>query len=54
VQSSASAGDLGRVAATQGPGLIGCLLTTFSAAKAMVWRLGLPFVGVHHALGHIN
>jgi N6-L-threonylcarbamoyladenine synthase len=53
-RSGASASDLGRVAATRGPGLIGCLLTTFSAGKAMAWRLGLPFVGVHHALGHIN
>jgi N6-L-threonylcarbamoyladenine synthase len=42
------------VAATRGPGLTGCLLTTFSAAKAIAWSLGAPFVGVHHALGHIN
>jgi N6-L-threonylcarbamoyladenine synthase len=53
-RSGAAASDLGRVAATRGPGLIGCLLTTFSAGKAMAWRLGVPFVGVHHALGHIN
>jgi len=45
---------LSRIAATQGPGLIGCLLTAFSAAKAMAWRSGIPFVGVHHLLGHLN
>jgi len=53
-QSGVRASDLGRLAVTRGPGLIGCLLTTFSAAKAIAWRLGLPFVCVHHAIGHIN
>jgi N6-L-threonylcarbamoyladenine synthase len=43
-----------RIAVTQGPGLVGSLLTTFSAAKAMAWREGLPWVGVHHLLGHLN
>lgn len=46
--------DLSLIAATQGPGLIGCLLTTFSAAKALAWRLKIPFAPVHHALGHFN
>jgi N6-L-threonylcarbamoyladenine synthase len=48
------ASDLSRVAVTQGPGLIGCLLTTFCAAKAIAWRLEIPFVGVHHVLGHLH
>jgi len=43
-----------RIAVTQGPGLVGCLLTTFSAAKAIAWRLRKPWVGVHHLLGHLN
>ena len=46
--------DLDRIAVTQGPGLVGSLLSTFSAAKAMAWREGLPWVGVHHLLGHLN
>ena len=46
--------QLDRIAVTQGPGLVGSLLTTFSAAKAMAWREGLPWVGVHHLLGHLN
>ncbi len=46
--------DLDRLAVTQGPGLVGCLLTTFSAAKAIAWREGLPWVPVHHLLGHLN
>ena len=43
-----------RIAVTQGPGLVGSLLTTFSASKAMAWRQGIPWVGVHHLLGHLN
>ena len=46
--------DLDRIAVTQGPGLVGSLLSTFSASKAMAWREGLPWVGVHHLLGHLN
>ena len=53
-QAGIKATDLGGIAVTKGPGLIGCLLTTFSAAKALAWRLGITFVGVHHALGHFN
>jgi N6-L-threonylcarbamoyladenine synthase len=53
-QAGVKATDLGRIAATQGPGLIGCLLTTFSAAKAMAWQLKIPFQSVHHVLGHMN
>lgn len=45
---------LDRIAATQGPGLVGSLLTTFSAAKVLAWRHGLPCVPVHHVLGHLN
>jgi N6-L-threonylcarbamoyladenine synthase len=53
-QAGVEAPGLGRVAATQGPGLVGCLLTTFSAGKALAWRHGLPFVPVHHLYGHLN
>jgi N6-L-threonylcarbamoyladenine synthase len=43
-----------RIAVTQGPGLVGSLLSTFSASKAMAWREAIPWVGVHHLLGHLN
>lgn len=46
--------NLDRIAVTQGPGLVGCLLTTFSAAKAIAWKEGIPWVPVHHLLGHLN
>ena len=41
------------VCATRGPGLIGALLVGFSAAKAIAWALGKPFVGVNHILAHL-
>jgi N6-L-threonylcarbamoyladenine synthase len=46
--------DLDRIAVTRGPGLVGSLLATFSASKAVAWRMGIPWVGVHHLLGHLN
>ncbi len=46
--------DIDRIAVTQGPGLVGSLLCTFSAAKALAWREDIPWVGVHHLLGHLN
>ncbi len=43
-----------RIAVTQGPGLVGSLLTLFSASKALAWREGIPWVPVHHLLGHLG
>jgi N6-L-threonylcarbamoyladenine synthase len=46
--------QLDRIAVTRGPGLVGSLLATFSASKAIAWHQGLEWVGVHHLLGHLN
>lgn len=46
--------DLGAVAVTEGPGLVGSLLVGVSFAKAAAWARGLPLVGVHHIAGHIE
>jgi N6-L-threonylcarbamoyladenine synthase len=46
--------DLGAVAVTQGPGLIGSLLVGVSFAKAAALAAGLPLVAVHHLAGHIE
>ena len=53
VEAGIDGTDLGAVAATVGPGLVGSLLVGLSAAKALalVWKL--PFVGVNHLEGHI-
>jgi N6-L-threonylcarbamoyladenine synthase len=45
--------DIDAVAATNGPGLSGALLTGLSAAKAIAWQRELPFVGVNHIEAHI-
>jgi N6-L-threonylcarbamoyladenine synthase len=53
-QAGLTPNDIGAVAATQGPGLVGALLVGFSFAKAYAFARGLPFVGVNHLEGHIN
>ncbi len=53
-QAGVKPAALDRIAVTRGPGLVGSLLCTFSAAKALAWREGIPWVGVHHLLGHLN
>jgi N6-L-threonylcarbamoyladenine synthase len=53
-QAGVTLAGIDRIAVTQGPGLVGSLLSTFSASKAMAWREGIPWVGVHHLLGHLN
>lgn len=52
--AGAAAADLGAIAVTQGPGLVGSLLVGVSFAKALasVWQL--PLVPVHHLAGHIE
>src|ERR671936_1839979 len=46
--------DVGAIAVTQRPGLVGSLLVGVSFAKAMAAAAGLPLVGVHHLAGHIE
>ena len=45
--------EIGLVAATYGPGLIGGLLVGLSMAKALSLAWQVPFVGVNHVEGHI-
>ena len=47
------ASDLDGVAMTAGPGLVGSLLVGLSFGKAFAYAQGLPFVGVHHLVGHL-
>jgi len=46
--------ELGAIAVTQGPGLVGSLLVGVSFAKAAASAAGLPLVAVHHLAGHIE
>ncbi len=45
--------DLGAVAATYGPGLIGALLIGVSSAKALALAWDVPFVAVNHLEAHL-
>ncbi len=45
--------DIGLVAPTAGPGLIGALLVGLSAGKALAFARGVPLVGVNHLEGHL-
>ncbi len=45
--------DIGLVAPTAGPGLIGALLVGLSAGKAIAFARGVPLVGVNHLEGHL-
>ena len=45
--------EIGLVAATAGPGLIGALLVGLSAAKALAYARGIPLVPVNHLEGHL-
>ena len=46
-------GDLGAVAVTRGPGLVGSLLVGVNMAKGLCLSSGLPLLGVNHLWGHI-
>jgi N6-L-threonylcarbamoyladenine synthase len=52
-QAGVTQDSLSAVAATAGPGLVGSLLVGLSFGKALAFRLGVPFVGVHHLEGHL-
>ncbi len=52
-EAGLSARDLGGVAYTAGPGLVGALLVGASCARALAWSLDVPAIGVHHMEGHL-
>jgi len=45
--------DLDLVAATRGPGLVGCLLVGMGLARGLASAWERPFVGVNHLWGHV-
>ena len=52
-RADTSAEQLGGVAFTAGPGLIGALLTGAALARSLAYAWGVPAVGVHHLEGHL-
>ncbi len=51
-ESGASAGQIGAVAVTNEPGLIGSLLVGLMAAKTLAWVWDVPLVAVNHVYAH--
>ncbi len=45
--------DLGLIAVTKGPGLLGSLLVGISFAKSLSLGLGIPLLGINHIHAHI-
>ena len=45
--------DIGAVAVTAGPGLVGALLVGVASAKAIATARGLPLIAVDHLQGHV-
>jgi N6-L-threonylcarbamoyladenine synthase len=46
-------GDIGGVAYTAGPGLVGALLVGATLGRSLAWAWGIPSVAVHHMEGHL-
>jgi N6-L-threonylcarbamoyladenine synthase len=46
--------DIGGIAVTHGPGLIGALMVGLSTAKALAFGIGVPLIGVNHLEAHIS
>ena len=49
-----SLADIGSVAVTQGPGLVGSLLVGLSFGKSIAYACGIPLLSVDHLEGHIR
>lgn len=54
LEAGVHAKELGAIAVTRGPGLVGALLVGFSFAKAMGHALSIPVIGVNHLDGHLH
>ena len=52
-RAGATLEDIGLIAATQGPGLVGALLVGLTTAKALAAARGLPLAPVDHLHGHV-
>ena len=46
-------GAVDAIAATVGPGLVGCLLVGANYGRGLALAAGLPFIGVNHLEGHV-
>ncbi|MBN1635845.1 MAG: tRNA (adenosine(37)-N6)-threonylcarbamoyltransferase complex transferase subunit TsaD, partial [Deltaproteobacteria bacterium] len=54
LQAGLTLKDMGGIAVTQGPGLVGALLVGISYAKALAYGLDIPVCGINHLEGHLS
>ena len=52
-EAGITAQDIGGIAYTAGPGLIGALMVGASIARSLAFAWGVPAIGVHHMEGHL-
>ena len=52
-ESGINTADIGGVAYTAGPGLVGALLVGATLGRSLAWTWGVPAVAVHHMEGHL-
>jgi N6-L-threonylcarbamoyladenine synthase len=52
-EAGTSPAQVGGIAYTAGPGLIGALLVGACVGRSLAWAWGVPAVGVHHMEGHL-
>ncbi|HSB55290.1 MAG TPA: tRNA (adenosine(37)-N6)-threonylcarbamoyltransferase complex transferase subunit TsaD, partial [Gemmatimonadales bacterium] len=52
-EGGVSLDELGSIAVTAGPGLVGALLVGVMYAKTLALQLDIPLIGVHHLEGHL-
>jgi len=48
-----SSREVGGVAYTAGPGLVGALLVGATAGRSLAWTWGVPAIAIHHMEGHL-
>ncbi|MDO9104139.1 MAG: tRNA (adenosine(37)-N6)-threonylcarbamoyltransferase complex transferase subunit TsaD [Methylovulum sp.] len=52
-ESYLKSNDMGGIAYTAGPGLMGALLVGASTARSLAWAWQIPAIAVHHMEGHL-
>ena len=53
-QAGIGLSEIGRLAVTRGPGLMGCLMVGLQFAKGLALARGIPLAPIHHVEGHIT
>ncbi|MCX7066763.1 MAG: tRNA (adenosine(37)-N6)-threonylcarbamoyltransferase complex transferase subunit TsaD [Methylococcales bacterium] len=52
-ESKLTSHDIGGIAYTAGPGLMGALLVGAATARSLAWAWAIPAIAVHHMEGHL-